>query len=140
MRKLIAAILVACTALAVPAFAADNDVNGPPCRDIVRDAGFGYANDGTVTLAFALAEPACKQIDYSVFVVTAEGEQALNQVGTNATGEVLIFMGTVDPDTNPSVGFYATTASKGGHVFDRAPDTGTASVAKGNSGGFIGFG
>ena len=133
-------------AMAAPSFAAPNDVNGPACSDVVAQAPSGatsfgsYSPDGTVRVAVAIGASVCSAIEYTVTVVTAEGPQTLSFLGTNESGDLLLFQGTVNPTTNSSVCVSATTSvGNGKHVFDLAPDAGCTSVPMSGSPGFGGF-
>jgi hypothetical protein len=144
--KTVVLLAIASLVLATPSVAADNDVNGPACVDIVTQAPSGarsfgsYSASGVVTVGVALAAPACSQFEYTVTVLTVEGEQTLELVNANTAGDLLIFQGTVNPETNSTVCVYATTSvGDGRHVFDRAPDTGCVTITKSTSPGFGDF-
>jgi hypothetical protein len=147
VRKIVLlGVLSLAVAMVAPSVAGADDVNGPPCADIVGQGSNGesrgsYSADGTVSVVVALAAPACSKFEYAVTVITAGGPQALALVGTNASGDLLFFSGTVDPTLNDTVCLYATTSVGGDrHVFDRAPNgNDCVLMPKSGSPGFAGF-
>jgi hypothetical protein len=145
-------VLSLAVAMVSPSLAGADDVNGPPCADIMGQGSSGsYLADGTVTVGMALGAPACASVDYSVTVITASGSQQLPLAGANTNGDVLFFQGTINPDANAFVCVYGTTSVGGGrHVFDYAPNPTAAnctiagapdslSIAKTGSPSFGGF-
>lgn len=133
---LIAAGLLA-VALAAPAAGAPTE-RGPKCADITAGVGnTAQETSGQWTLTFQLttAAPSCKQVSYTLVVLesgTDSTELARQTVsGDGSLDRIYSFTGVDDDDT---VCVYAETASNGGTVFDRAPDTGCMEVSP-NSGG-----
>ena len=104
--------------------------SGPKCADITgethnyRGTGTGGAPPGPYTfgMELLLAGPACKSVTYTVYIVEDPGATAtpIEQSGTSSAGSPQ-FIATVNDDDG-TICVYATTASKGGKVHDRAPD------------------
>jgi hypothetical protein len=104
--------------------------SGPKCADIIgethnyRGTGPGGAPPGPFSfgMELLLASPACKSVVYTVYIVQDPGSTpiAVEQSGTSAEGSPQ-FTATVNDD-DATICVYATTASKGGKVHDRAPD------------------
>ena len=138
------------TALGVAALATTVSAgaeSGPRCADITgethtyRGTGAGGAPPGPYSFAMELllAAPACKQVVYTVYVIQDPGATptAVPQSGTSSLGSAQ-FLATIDDD-DPTICVYATAASKGGHVHDRAPDEGCLELTAPASGGGSGF-
>lgn len=154
-RTVTAALATATLAVAALAIGVSGAVgeSGPRCADIAGEThtyrgGGGGQNESPYTLSMALllAAPACKQITYTVYVIqdsggptaiaanrTPEGDLATTPDGNPTFGPVTI------TDDDPTICVYATTASKGGKVHDRAPDVGCLELTAPASGGGSGF-
>jgi hypothetical protein len=117
--------------------------SGPKCANITGET-HNYvavsANTYRLGLELLLGAPACQQITYTLYVVQDTGATpvAVDQTGASATGNPQFVTTVTDDDTVICV--FATSASQGGHVHDRAPDTGCLEIAAGSSGGGSGFG
>lgn len=157
-RSLVALVALAVTAVALPALAAEGDADG--CRDItsakvgyraeryydegptaltVDDVGWVYTGGGTVAAKdVTLAAPACRQIDYTVYIYADELDESGAPVLLGArplTGEgirptVLGYDSATD-EADPIPGDYVqhcvrivleTAFAATGEVFDRAAD------------------
>jgi len=118
-----AAAVVAASPLSVaPASAASGDVRGPACADIADGAGF--FNESGVNLRIELAATSCRQVRYTLYVLSADGATPLATSTPTRTDSTFVFFDAVAVSTvTTSVCVYATT-SVGRHIFDRAPDTG----------------
>jgi hypothetical protein len=120
-----AAVAVAAlsTAVAGAAPSPTSDVNGPTCADVTD--GAGVYNGTAVNLRLTLAAPPCRSVMYTLYVLSADGTTLLgssSQTQPTADPTRITFNVPVS-DGSTTVCVYATT-SIGGHVFDRAPDTG----------------
>ncbi|MDQ3379963.1 MAG: hypothetical protein M3546_06535 [Actinomycetota bacterium] len=131
--------------------------SGPKCADIgdpvtLQGQTHFYRGTGTAQnqppytfgMELILAAPACKSVVYTVYIIqdlgatgAAGAPTPVLQTGASATGNPQ-FTTTVNDD-DPTICVYATTASKGGHVFDRAPDIGCLEITAPASGGGSGF-
>jgi hypothetical protein len=152
LRKRIALLVAVFAALAVPVAGSGksvDDVNGPACTDVLIDNGTtttGSYDESQAHVIFriALAAPSCKQATYTLHVLDAGGSTEIasgSQPGDGAS-TVLVFSGatavSVPAGTGDTVCVYLTT-SLGGHVFDRAPDTGCGALTSGGGAGGTGF-
>jgi hypothetical protein len=131
MRRLIA-LLAATFALTVVAAAlgapTTGDVNGPNCADVVfGDVGYdSTTGTGNFTATFALAAPACANVDYTFYLFDGSaGSKWIRVRGTpDSSGDVGFSYTFAAPAPN-QICVYATT-SRGERVFDFAPDGGAA--------------
>jgi hypothetical protein len=148
MRRLIAlvaasfALIVVAAALGAPS---TGDVNGRPCADVTfGDVGYfidSTTGTGTFSATLTLAAPVCTNIDYTFYLLIS-GSKPLRVKGVPGDPGTVGFSYTfAAPAPNP-ICVYATTSSEG-HVFDFAPDGGTAgcqtldgSSGSGGGGGF----
>ena len=151
MKKRIALLVAVFAALAVPVVGSGksiDDVKGPACTDVLTDNGTQTTQgvyDGTqVIFRVVLAAPSCEQATYTLHVLDAGGSTEIasgSQPGDGAS-TVLFFSGatavSVPAGTGDTVCVYLTT-SIGGHVFDRAPDTGCGALTSGGGAGGTGF-
>lgn len=157
-RSLVALVALAITTVALPALAADGDADG--CRDITSakveyhpnrsydegptaltldDGGWVYTGGGVVRATdVTLAAPACRYVDYTVYVYADELDESGQLVLLGArplTGEgirpaVLSYDSSTDAaDPIPSDYVQAcvrvvleTASAATGEVFDRAAD------------------
>jgi hypothetical protein len=167
MKKIFALGLViaalACLAALAPAVVrASGDAKGPACVDISGPpdaAGFptagarvSYLGTGTLrdqppyTFSAQLllgadgAASGCKNITYTLYIVTDSGLNPIPLVGTiDDQGQVVIAAGGIAvSDDDPDICIYATT-SRGSRILDRAPDSGCLDLHAGASGGLAGF-
>ena len=121
-RLLFAAAVVLAAPLISAPTAAASDVRGPACADVADGAGF-YNSTG-VSLRLALAAPTCRQVTYTLYVLSADGtSQLVTATATRTDGTFAFFDNVTVPGDPSMVCVYATT-SIGRHVFDRAPDSG----------------
>ena len=145
MRKFIAAALISCAALAVPALAADPDTfQGPKqgtCVDI--DSGDGGVGGGSVNIVAKVLGTGCpvKSPLYRLDVYDATGVTLLastndaTPLGEDATGTTI---GLSVPVSATTVCIVMTTGG-GQHVFDRAPNDGCIALTTGGGAAFGGF-
>lgn len=151
MKRLTAAFAVlASTAAAVLVLGAVSAgaESGPNCADITgethnyRGTGTAGGPPGPYTLGveLLLAAPACKQIVYTLYVVQDAGSTpvAFAPSGLSTAGNPT-FQTTINDD-DATICIYAETATKGGKVFDRAPDASCLEFTAPASGGASGFG
>jgi hypothetical protein len=140
---MVSAVFAAAALLAAVSAGAES---GPRCADITAEThtyrGGGTAqNEPPYSFAMELlvADPACKQIVYGVFIEQDPGSTptAVPRTGTSETGNPQ-FQTTVTDD-DPTICVFATAASKGGHVHDRAPDTGCLELTAPTTGAGGGF-
>ncbi len=125
--------------------------SGPKCADITAET-HTYRGTGTTPLGgppgpytFAmellLAAPACKSVVYTVYRIQDPGDNptpVLQDSTLSPLGNPT-FTATGISDDDPNICVYATSASKGGHIHDRAPDTGCLALVAPASGGGSGF-
>lgn len=132
------------TALALPAGAVEP---GPPCGDITGlGANTGLVASGALSVEVTLAENACPQVTYTLYVLDAPGGNLLATVVVTipeserlTTGPTVTFNTVIA--SAPSVCVYAAT-TVGPHVVDTAPNGGAATCVTINvdeSPGFEGF-
>jgi hypothetical protein len=117
------------------ASATKDDARGPACADIIGGGNGGndgfYANgDGTgrFDMSMDLGAPACKNVKYTFYVSYNGGDfVAISGVanGTTVTMPTQTYTGVT---ATSNVCVYATSGSKDGDVFDRAPDSGCVPV------------
>ncbi|MDX6323767.1 MAG: hypothetical protein QOK15_121 [Nocardioidaceae bacterium] len=142
-HKIAAALAVAAlptlAALSGPA-AAETVYHGPKCADVV-DGSAAY--DGTSVIGrMLLGATACKNVTYTLYVTDGTTTTTLlaTTLGTPATtvdGAPAVTFSTAVTDPTPTDGVcvYVTT-TRGGKVYDRAPDTGCVSyTVDGGAGG-----
>lgn len=133
MHRSITALIAAgllLLAMAIPVSAAKPDAKGPACADIVFSAN--YVTDGgvpTVHFVIETTVPSCRNITYSGYVLSADGLTPLGSASTNGDGTAAFGDGSDEvglsvalPGGPSAVCVYASSASSGGAVFDRAPD------------------
>jgi hypothetical protein len=141
-RIVLLGIVALALAIGLPsvARAAENDVNGPACADIVSGDG-SYSLAGDVTVNLGLAAPSCSFVTYTVYVLDGSCTNLVTSTSMkgDGTSSLLTLIANVNTAANPAVCIYATT-SVGPHVFDRAPDSGYPPPMNVNSGpGFGSF-
>ncbi len=132
--------------------------SGPNCADITGPNGVGatffYRGTGTEQnqppytfgMKLLLGAPACKSVVYTVYYILDEGAAgaagqpvAVQQNPVLDTDGFPTFGPITVTDDDPTICVFATTASKGGHVHDRANETGCLSLTAPTSGGGSGF-
>ena len=133
-----AVALTALTAVTVSLAAGES---GPKCADLTSaNTNYRQNADGTYTLGveFLLGPteniPACKQITYTLTIDGVGSSPIVVSQQGNAQ-----FVRTFS-DTDNQACISGTTASSGGHVHDRGPDTGCVAIAAGPVGGKVGMG
>jgi hypothetical protein len=117
---------------------------GPACTNIVGEThNFPTSTTGTYTLNMQvqLAAPACiGRISYQLFVVTDTGTSEATLTGFSPEGYPQYTFASGDS----TICVYATTSSKSGHVYDRAPNADATpdclELTAGTPGGGSGFG
>jgi hypothetical protein len=155
MRKVLALPLLALAVVFPTGLAtAADDVNGPPCANIV-DTDWGYSADGaTATVNIHLDVASCPYVTYTLVVQDSLTNQTFvidaSEVGDGVslvpeTGADVVTVQAAVPEEDQD-GFIClyTTTSIGKHVFDRAPDAtndpSCVELSPGGSGGASGFG
>ena len=146
MTKHIAAVLVACAAIAVPAFAATPDAfQGPKhgtCVDI--DSGDGGLSGGAVNVAAKVLGVGCPtnsplyRLDVysdSTMVTLLASTNDATLLSEDESGTTI---GLTVPVTATSVCIVMTTGG-GQHEFDRAPDSGCIALSTTAGGALGGF-
>lgn len=134
------AVVLAAAALGAAAASLAAGETGPKCADLAS-ANVNYDDNGNGTYTFAgelLLEQgvaACKQIAYTLTL----GDVSPNPIVLSGKG-ITQFGPTTFPDTDNQICISATTASGGGHVHDRGPDTGCVPLTAGTPGGNVGMG
>jgi hypothetical protein len=141
LRMLWGIALVAAIALLVAPTSFGVDAKGPPCGDIT--AGFFYTPDATEARADLQTPVAsCTFVTYTLYVDSNPATEPVSTMGdgTADLGDAgdLIRLSASVADTDQMICVYATS-SIGGHVIDRAPDTGCVPLAPGGTGGGGGF-
>jgi hypothetical protein len=117
---------------------------GPPCADIISEThNFPASTTGTYTLNMQvqLAAPACiGKLSYKLFVVSDAGTSEATLTGFSPEGYPQYTFASSDS----TICVYATTSSKAGHVYDRAPNADSTpdclELTAGTPGGGSGFG
>lgn len=136
------------------AIAAENDVRGPACADII-DTDFIYSSDGTTATAqIHLDVASCPFVTYTLVVLDSETDQRFvidaSEPGDGdplnpETGEDVVIVEATVPEgeRDGTICLYVTT-SIGQRVFDRAPDAtndpSCVELIPGGSAGGLGFG
>jgi len=125
MRRVTVALLLAAALAAAALVAAASSPaaeGGPKCSDITGELhNFPNSTTGTYTLTaqVQLAAPACVgKITYQLFVLTDAGTQEANLTGFSTEGNPIFQFASSDS----TICIYATTSTKAGRVYDRAPD------------------
>jgi len=140
MTRLIALVGAALAAgvVAVTAVAAPDDVKGPGCVDVINGS-FIYNADGTVTGNVTVDASACKQATYTLYVLEESGDPTPLATdegeANNPFAPDRVFFGTEPLTTNDNDVCIYVEARIGGHVFDRAPDSGCEGLIKEGSPG-----
>jgi hypothetical protein len=130
MRRALLALLLAAglsLAAALPATADPVGDEQPACGDIVLgDAFYHQASEpqNTVEGSIFLAEPSCKDVRYTFYVVyVSDGKEKVKSQTIHGDGEssVLFFLiRNVFPDTDTVCVYFET--AKGNNVIDRGPN------------------
>jgi hypothetical protein len=133
-------------AMSGAALAAEGDSRGPRCTDIV-DGGAFYPSAGVVAAEVTVANPACANVTYTLWVAPATADGTLTGpfvAITTATTDVdelgrgvVTLTGTVSGSPE-AICAYAET-SLGKRVRDRGPDTGCEIVLVGTTPGRAGW-
>ena len=143
LRKIAALGLAASTLALVGtsvAGAVANDVQGPKCADIVDGVGGYGATD--VGIQVQLAASSCQGVTYNVIALDSSGSATVvgegSVTGDGSSNLVNVGARIEDDDDNVCV-YVTTTAGRGPHVFDRAPDAGCISMTRNSAPGFQDF-
>ena len=137
-RRIAAVLAVAATAaLVIGSGAGAVDAKGPPCGDIKLDAF--YSGDGTTAGANLFTPVAtCTNVTYTVFIDSSPATAPVSAQGDGvadlgAQGD-FVALSTSVSDSDSTICIYSQSTI-GGHVIDRAPDTGCVTLHPGETGG-----
>lgn len=149
MRRTLSLLLSASAVvlgIALPAAGATptGDVKGPRCADVLGGHADYLSRDKigpSVSATITLEQRTCLHLDYTLFVFgsSTDGTPVTTVVlrGDARQGSVLEFGPVPVADGDGVVCVFVTT-SNGGHVFDRAPDTGCVTLTLDNGAGGVG--
>jgi hypothetical protein len=143
LRKIAALGLAASTLALVGtsvAGAVGSDVQGPSCADIVDGVGGYGATD--VGIQVQLAAPSCAGVMYNLIAVDEVGSQTIvgsTSVAGDGSSNLVLLNATITDDDDTVCVYVTTTAGRGPHVFDRAPDAGCVSMTRNSAPGFQDF-
>lgn len=151
MKRLITLAVFATAAAAILAMptSAAKDTKGPACTNITF-GNYGYQrlatdDSGLGEATITLDAPACDNASYflDVYNFAGTGNPLINDISpTSIDGTLVTFDFSFAPGTAPDDGVCLVAESRiggGGHVSDRAPDSGCRQVANGSAGGDGGF-
>jgi hypothetical protein len=140
VRTFAAALAVAAAATLVGASGVSAvDAKGPRCGDIKMDSF--YSLDHTVSVNLLTPVATCTNVTYTLVVndsppqtapVSANGD---GDAALGPDGDVVMLSTPVNGADNEICIYSQTTIGGGGHVIDRAPDSGCVTLHPGETGG-----